>query len=332
MNLDRIAELSGYSPATVSRVLNGKAQVKEETRERILAAARSLNYRPNLLVRGLQTGRTGMIGVMAKMGESYFSRMVQGIHDTLASQRCVPLLQLTGKTPDGNYIGISEIEQLHAMIDRRVDGVIMLPVDEQLTADDMARVFSSNLPLVLIDRDLDHIAADYVGIDDEMGGRLAAEYLLRRGCRRLGHIAGPAFLRAGRQRRDGFVRAARAAGAEVTVVEDKLFGAGYACMRELWAKNPQIDAVFAANDNQAAAAMDYLREIGKTIPNDVRMIGFSNLDFCERMLPKLTTVDQRAYAIGCRAAQMLLERIESGNDLPARKEYLAPQIVERDSA
>lgn len=328
-NLDKIAEKAGVSITTVSRVLSGKAQVREETRQRVLQAAGALEYRPNLLVRGLQTGKTGMVGVMGRIGDDFFAQIMRGIHDALAKDRCVPLLQITGKRPDGTHIGIPELEQLYALIDRRVDGIIMFPVDENLNKEQLQRLAQNNMPLVLVDRDLDYVDADFVGADDYSGGVQAAEFFLSRGHIRLGHLAGPDFTTTGRLRRQGFVEAAVAAGARVEVAVDRTFTGAVGCIAELWAQAPDITAIFAANDYMAASALRFLEEHRIRVPEEVEVLGFGDLEFGRWISPILSTFNQKPYEIGSAAARLMLERVEGRMESASRKIRFKPVLLER---
>lgn len=331
-SLDMIADRAGFSVTTVSRVLSGRAQVKPETSDKIKRIARELDYRPNLLVKGLQTGRTGTFGVLGAFADPYYSRLFVGIHDALTERGCVPVLQLTGKTPDGSAIGIPEITQIHAMVDRCVDGIIMLPVEETFGRKEYEKIFKRHIPLVFVDREIEGMDVDFVGTDDLRIGRLAADGLWRAGCRRLAHIAGPDFVSTARLRRRGFVERADELGLAVQVEEDQTFSNhGDRAMARILERLPDVDGVFAANDYLAARAVGHLQNHGRRVPEDVSVIGCGNLEIGEWSRPSLSTVDQHPRAIGRRAVECLFDRLDGDRDRAIRKIHLEPELIARES-
>ncbi len=205
-----IAREAGVSRVTVSLVLSGKDQTSQETRQRVLAAAEKLRYRPNLLVQGMRTGRTGSIGVIVPAGLFFQGVIAHGIHDEIIDADFVPIQLLIGPRVGGKN---SELEQIHRLTDRRVDGMIVWPVDEAVTDVTFSEICSRQIPLVTIDRETTS-PADHVGTDEELGGRLVAEHLLSLGHRRMLHLTYP--IRPGplplAQRRESFIKAVEAAG------------------------------------------------------------------------------------------------------------------------
>src|SRR5207247_1077185 len=163
-----------------------------------LQAAEQLKYRPNLLVHGMQTGKSKMIGVMAPPFDYYWSEVLYGIHDVLAAADHVPIILWTahegfGPRPE-NGTHVTELDQIHRLLDRRVDGVILWPPFASLFQDHVHEFSSRDLPVVTIDHALPpEFKADSVGSDEAAGGRMVAEHLLSLGHRRIGHLAGPAI-------------------------------------------------------------------------------------------------------------------------------------------
>ena len=180
----RIAEEAGVSIMTVSRVLRGKEDVAEATRERVLEVAGKYGYRPNLLVRGIQTGKTGTIGVLLPPFPSY-DELLSGIHDELVQADHVPINIWSASDAVDQSIDAHEVTQIHRLLDRRVDGVILKPVDEAVSDDYLREVWERGIPLVVVDRELPRTHADFVGTDDLEGGRIVARHLLGLGHRRL---------------------------------------------------------------------------------------------------------------------------------------------------
>ena len=195
VNQKRIAEQAGVSQSTVSLVLSGRRVSSDETSQRVLKAAERLRYRPNLLVRGIQTGKTRMIGVMMPPFDFYWSEVLYGIHDVLTDADHVPITLWTahtGATPRQRNAPGDELLQIHRLLDRRVDGVILWPPFSQAFSEHVNEFSSRNLPVVTIDHELPpEYNADYVGSDEASGGRMAAKHLYDQGHRRMGHLAGP---------------------------------------------------------------------------------------------------------------------------------------------
>jgi LacI family transcriptional regulator len=312
----RIAEQAGVSQSTVSLVLSGRRVNSDETSQRVLQAAKRLKYRPNLLVRGIQTGKSRMIGVMMPPFDYYWSEVLYGIHDVLAAADHVPITLWTthvGSAPRRRYgPPLNELEQIHRLLDRRVDGVILWPPFAQLFKEHVQEFSSRNLPVVTIDHLLPpQYGADYVGSDEAAGGRMVAEHLYKLGHRRMGHLAGPAVATWATARRKAFESTvAHLTGANSITLEappgDTALGINTA--RALLAPGDRPTAIFAASDLYAKDVYQAAREKNLRIPEDLSVVGFSDDDFAGEMSPPLTTVRQPAYEIGQAAAEIVLAR------------------------
>lgn len=332
VSLKDVARQTGLSIATVSRVLRGLGNATPATRARVMETARRLKYRPNLLVRGLQTGRTGNVGVLMPFADEHFNRILSGIHDVLLEQGSMPLLCRCRTDGQGGYIGKTELELIHDLVDRRVDGVILIPVEDAASDDYLHEIWDRGLPLVAVDRELPHTHADFVGTDDEAGGRLAAECLIQAGHRRLLHLAGPGFTSTGRLRRQGFETVVREAGATCVTLESPDFQALPEAAPALLRAPDAPTAAFCGNDWIAMALCDRAASLGIQIPAMLSVIGFGNLIRGTFQTPALTTFDQTPEAIGREAARLLLRRLggEKSED-EACKIRLPPQLMERAS-
>jgi LacI family transcriptional regulator len=192
----RVAELAGVSQSTVSLILAGRGVSSEATRLKVVETAEQLGYRPNLLVHGIQTGKTRTIGVMAPPVEYYWTEVLYGIHDRLIQADHVPINVWTSYSGmsfrERRGVKIDPLEQIHRLLDRRVDGVILWPPIASLFHEHIREFSSRNLPVVTIDHELpEEFKADSVGSDEEAGGTLIARHLLDLGHRRIAHLAGP---------------------------------------------------------------------------------------------------------------------------------------------
>jgi LacI family transcriptional regulator len=330
--LKQIAEELGISMMTVSRALNGRDDVAEATRRRVLAAAKRLKYRPNRLVHALKSGRSRTVGVMISVRLSFNAQIIHGIHDALAEHNCLPMLHFHGEGPQADRDEV-ELQYLHRLLDQRVDGIIFWPSDEAVPQIYLKEVWERGVPLVAVDRHLPLTKADFSGTDDLAGGRLVAEHLLSLGHRRLGHITGEAWVSTYADRRKGFEQAvARRPGVDLSLAECTGFDTGPAA-RAMLSRRDRPTAIFVPNDRMAPPIYEVAESLGLAVGRDLSVIGFGTLEETMWLRPRLATVDQKPYEIGRVAAGLLLERIE-GRTATAkpRSVRVVPAIVGRDSA
>lgn len=335
VSLSAIAEQAGVSVASVSRILRNKDRFSDETRKNVLAVARRLGYRPNLLVRGIQTGRTRTVGVMIRVGDEFFGRMAVGIHDTLIAADHVPIF-VWPRDPSLPGRETNELEQIHRLVDRRVDAVILRPVlgpgGENVGDHYLHEVWNRGTPLVTVDRELPHTRADFAGTDDEAGGRNAGEHLIALGHRLCGHVAGPELVHTSRLRRRGFEGACRGADVECVTAVDETFQNGHDAAIELLSRRRRPTCIFTGNDYQVPGVYDAAAELGLRIPQDLSVVGFADLQIARVVRPRLTTLRQEPERIGAEAARVVLDRLDGRRsaDEP-RRVRLEPKLIARDS-
>jgi LacI family transcriptional regulator len=313
-----IAEQAGVSQSTVSLVLSGRRVTSDETTQRVLKAAERLKYRPNLLVRGIQTGKTRMVGVMMPPFDYYWSEVLYGIHDMLAAADHVPITLWAAHTDPGPRRrnapakGLEELEQIHRLLDRRIDGVILWPSFANLFYQHVEEFSSRNLPVVVIDHQLPpEYGADFVGSDEASGGRMIAEHLYSLGHRRFGHLAGRRTATWAIARRRAFENSiAKMPGANNVTIECAADDVSLSVReaRQMLSLPDRPTAIFAACDFYAKSVYQAAAELDLRVPEDVSVVGFADDDFTAEMSPPLTTVRQPAYEIGRRAAEIVLAR------------------------
>jgi LacI family transcriptional regulator len=334
-SLKQIAMEAKLAEATVSRILRRQDQCSPETRARVWELAKQYKYRPNLLVRGMQTGRTKTVGVLLPLASEFFGKIFAGIHDELVARDHVPIVlwchdQLAKPGDQGDECETTELQQIYRLLDRRVDGVILRPVDDAVNDQYLKALWERNLPVVAVNRELEHTHADFIGADDLEIGRRAAEHLLALGHRRLGHIAGPESVTTARLRREGFDAACRAAGAACVTVVDRFYGIEKQPIQGLLSRPDRPTAVFAVNDQVAANVYDVAERLGLRIPHDLSVVGCANMLVSTQLRPKLTTFDEHPHEYGRRAVQMLMHRLDNPNT-PPDKVRLRPDLIPRDS-
>jgi LacI family transcriptional regulator, galactose operon repressor len=330
VKLSDVAERAGVHPATVSRALSERTRhmVNAATAERVLAAAAELGYTPNPIARSLKTNRSFTVAVLLPdLTNPLFPPMVRGIEDALAEAGFTALIANTDNHPD------RALAALETMRIRQADGCIAATAtrDDGLLADT-----AGEMPMVLINRRVLSHAIPAVVADDRSGVRQAVEHLAALGHERIAHVAGPQWLSTGADRHEAFVGALRGVGLQP---DPKLisFGEGFTeeqgavSLRALIDAGAEFTALVAGNDLMALGCYDALTERGLSCPNDVSIVGFNDMPFADKFNPPLTTVRIPHYEMGRRAAELLLERIESDGIAPGEDIVLPVELVQRAS-
>ncbi len=338
--LDEVAALAGVGRGTVSRVVNGSAQVSPQARAAVERAIAQLGYVPNRAARALVTRRTdaGARGVSESeervFAEPFFAGIVRGISaalDDTPMQLWLAMAQSAAQR--------QRVEQ--HLTSQHVDGVLLLSLhdDDPLPALLAARGLPTVLggrPARMLVRQIDGGDDDawYVDIDNVDGARQAVAHLLAAGRRRVATIAGPQDMGAGLARLAGYRRAHADAGMPVderlVAYGDFSEPSGAAAMRQLLSQGLELDAVFAASDLMAAGALRVLREAGLRVPEQVAVVGFDDSVVARQTDPALTTVHQPVEEMGRRMAELLLARIR-GEEPERRHVLLDAHLVVRGS-
>ena len=305
-----VARTAGVHPGTVSRVLNPRTRplVNPATADRVERVAREMGYLLNPIARGLKTRRTFSVGVLIPdLTNPLFPPIIRGIERVLDAAGYTALVASTDGEP------ARERQRLEALVARQVDGFVIATAERRHPV--VADAIASGLAVVLVNRTIDGGGAFAVVPDDRRGAALAVEHLAARGHTRIGHIAGPQSTTTGLLRYRGFVEAMDDAGltdgpAAVAQADAFAIAAGTACARALLAGRDAPTGIVAANDLLALGAYTAIAEAGLACPRDVSVVGFNDMPFADRFDPPLTTVHIPHAAIGARAAELLLERIE----------------------
>lgn len=297
-----VAEAAGVSPATASRVLsNSTYPVRDETRERVLAAARETGFRPNLLARALATSRTSIVSVIVHdISDPYFGEVVRGLEDRASAHGYQVLVSSSDRDP------AREVQVLELLLGYQVDAVVFagggLDDDEYASEiEQLLRAFADDEGAVV--HLAPHPGADVqVTVDNVEGAERMTSHLLELGHRQIGFIAGPSHLSTARLRLDGYRQALESAGLAIdpSLVEIGHFTStgGRAATRALLDRRPDITALFAANDMMALGVVSELQDRHLSVPGDVSVAGFDDLPVTAFVSPPLSTVSVPMRQLG----------------------------------
>ncbi len=339
--LKDVAKAANVSLAAASRILRGdRERFGEETCRRVIEASQQLGWRRNLLVNGMQTGRTHTIGVMIPPYDSFWVSVLSGIHDELAASDYLPITIWIGSLGDMPHFEKDEDEglrQINRLLDRRVDGLIMWPTFSVAYYHHFPEFTERRVPVAVIDHY--STVADSVETDEEQAASEVANHLLHLGHRRIACLSSretPSQTWAVK-RRASFEEAVTRDG-EVVVKSWRLNeqgSNGLEVARELLTSELRPTAVFAVSDHEAQFVHKAATELGMKIPQDLSIIGFADLDFAKTMNPPLTTMRQKPHEIGRLAAKLIMDRIDgkaAENDSPTTIKVAADLIVRNSTA
>jgi LacI family transcriptional regulator len=304
-----VARKAGVSVATVSHVINGSRHVSEETRNKVLNAVTSLQYRRDGIARSLRRSRSDTLGVMiSDITNPFFSDIVRGIENTIHIEM-----------PNHNVILCNteeneerELRYLEVLQEKRVEGIIAAPVGGNAHA--FNSLVSSGVPVVFVDRALQGVGVDSVGSNNREASRQLIKHLLDHGHKRIALMRALLNANTINDRVLGYQDALRDAGIEldptlILQAHSSMEG-GQQIGQRMLAMEPRPDAVFGTNNFMTLGSMQAIVEAGLQCPEDIAVVGFDDFPWATSFRPRLTAISQPSYEIGCRAAQLLLERIE----------------------
>jgi LacI family transcriptional regulator len=322
-----VAQRAGVSPATVSRVLNGRASVDPDLATRVQTAVRELDYRPNAVARNLRRSRTTLWAVIiSDVGNPFFTSLVRGVEDV--AQRAGYSVVLCNTDEDvakeGRYVS--------AALEDQMAGVIISVAGR---SSNVSRLIEAGTPVVAIDREIAGVEVDTVLVDNAHGAELATSHLLDNGYRRVACITGPRNVSTAVQRLRGYQKALRTHGiaADHRLVRHSDFReeGGYEAMASLLREADPPDAVFAANNLMTVGAVECLVDQAIAVPAQTGVVGFDDIPWAHLVRPSLTTVAQPTYELGRTAAMLLADRIAEPGRAPSTV-TLHTQLKVRESS
>ncbi len=331
--MNDVAKLAGVSQPTVSRILNNKNtfhSIPDGTRARVLAAAKELNYHPNVLAQSLRTTKTQMIAVMiADISNNFYHRIVRAIQDVADEQNYDVMLT------NSDHIYRSEKRFLSAVSRRPVDGVIMVPV--HLTQEDI-NTFSSqtHTPVVVLGQQISLPKMDVVYVDDDGAIYSATRWLVEeQGYQSVGYVGVTEDFPPGPRRYRGFERAMADLNMQINpdhVIEsDFTIEGGKQVAYQLIQRGNLPKSLIVINDLMALGVLVTLQDAGYRVPEDIAVLGFDDIQEATLFRPTLSTIAQDPYDMGQKLSELLFERIEDPS-LPARYVESTLKLIKRDSA
>lgn len=320
-----VAERAGVGVMTVSRVLNGTAHVREETRDRVYRALEELQYRPNMMARALRGFRTHSIGVIVPyLYDPFFASCAQAVSEVAREHSYSVLLATSDESAD------TETEELRELHRRQVEGIVVIPACNGRSR--LSAAEFSGIPMVALDRPIPRSHFDRVLVENENGAELATKHLIEHGHNRICFVGLSAKIYTMQARLTGYQKAMQAAGLEPECFFD---GGDQAATRE-FVRNVKSrpnapTAIFASNGFSSRHALHAIATLGIQIPDEMAFIGMDDFELADILRPALTVVRQPTEQLGHEAASLLFARLDGGADAPARKRLLPVELVIRRS-
>jgi LacI family transcriptional regulator len=327
--LKDVARMANVDTSTVSRALNNASHVHPSTKARILGAAKKLGYRPNVVAKWLKEGRTYIIGIVVpRIQLTLFAEIIQGVEKE-ARRRGYSVIICSSS--DDPILERSELKRLHNGL---VDGVIIAGTGQNGDILQDMKVWGIAITQVvrLQEYGLSSVVADY-----EACSRQAVQYLVSKGCSKIGLINGPLELWPYRERLEGYKQITHQFGlSEISTSSTQdcnSFEYGYRCTMNLLKQEPDLDALMVAVDIQGMGAMRALQELGISYPGHVRLVSLTGHFIGSLLETQMTAMEIPATEMGEKAASMVIEDIEAPLDAKPTRQHLVfpPILVERQS-
>ncbi len=324
-----IAKALGISASTVSRALKNHPDISRDTKDAVNELAKKLRYKPNAVALSLKNSKTNTIGVIIpELVHYFFSSVISGIEDVAYEAGYNVMICQSNEKYE------REIINTQALLSNRVEGALISISKETKDYSHLQMIEESGIPLVFFDRVPDGFDSDIVIIDDKKAAYNAVCHLIESGCKRIAHLAAPSSLGIGKCRLEGYLEALKDHGmpyiADYVIIADSFELAAIATRKLIQLPSPP-DGIFTVNDLTAVGVMKTLQKMGIAIPEKVAIMGFSAGSYSDITTPTLSSVDQHGYAMGAKAATVLLKRIESHRTGEGETFYIDTNLVIRES-
>ena len=327
MTIREIAKLAGVSTASVSRAINNETGISENTRKRILEIVTKVDYQPNILAKGLSQQKTYTIGIaIPDMSNVFYADVLKGVEDI------AELYNYTVMYFNTYYNSEKERKVLEFLNNERVDGLLGYMSNHVI--DECVNTVHRKRPFVLLGQVMDEVECPQIGCNNISSAYEINEYLIKKGHKKIAHLAGSWETKTGIQRLQGYKKAMENYGLPIEdgwVIETDYTNAdAYPKIYDFLSKTSDVTAIFAANDAMAAACYQAIYDMGLKIPEDISVVGHDDTETARLLYPNLTTMRQEKQKIGRTATNKLFGIME--NRIFAKEVVTIPtKLIERDS-
>ena len=315
LTLKAIAKELDVSISTVSKALRDSAEISEDTRQKIKAFAKLYNYKPNNIALSLKNRKTRTIGIIIpQIVHHFFTTVIRGVEQMAREHNYNVIICLSNNDYD------KEVLNMELLANGSTDGFILSVAHETLEKEDfnhLNEIIDQGMPVVMFDRNVEGIHCDKVLIDDREGAKLGVTHLVKTGCKRIAIITTKDFFPVSKMRTKGYIEALESFG--IPVDENLILKLDHidrcddksVAKIKYFLKNKDIDGVFTVNELFAAKAARILKDFGKSIPDDVSIVSFSDGELSQNFIPSLSTVSQPGEEMGRKAAELLINKLEA---------------------
>ena len=340
VTLKQIAKELDVSISTVSKALRNSIEISDDTKEKVQAFAKLYNYKPNNIALSLKNRKTKTIGVIIpEIVHYFFSKVISGIEEVALERGYNVIVGLSNESFD------TEVINMETLANGSIDGFILSISRETLLLQDyhhFNETISQGMPIVMFDRVVNEINCDKVVVDDLSGAYKATTKLIKTGCKNIGIITTNDYVNVGKLRTQGYLDALNDHGIEpeaslILKLEDQLASEMFLddlekTIEGFFKENPELDGVFAVNELYAVSAMKVARKLGLKVPDDIKVIGFTDGVLSKHATPTLSTMRQHGEQIGRKAAELLIDRLEKEEeDEHYKTVVIETELIERES-
>lgn len=332
--LKQIAETLGISITTVSKALKNYPDVSAKTKKKVLELAQTLQYTPNSFAVNLRTRESRTIGlIIPEVVHHFFSNVINGIIAEAEKNGYLVIILQSNESLE------LEKKQVDLLINKRVDGIIMSLSNESNDDEHIKDIIRREIPFVMFDKISKLIICSKVIINDQKAAFEAVEHLISKGCKKIAHIRGPVNPQNSIDRFLGYKKAIEKNNLNfdsklVYTCKNVTFDEGKEFAAQIIKDHPDVDGIFVITDLVAVGVIAYFNENNINVPNQIKVIGFSNWFMSQVITPKLSTIDQPSYEMGVNSFNLLLEEINQRKELLEFKPKtieLQTSIIERES-
>lgn len=337
LTLKLIAKELDVSISTVSKALRDSAEISEDTRQKIKAFAKLYNYKPNNIALSLKNRKTRTIGIIIpQIVHHFFTTVIRGVEQMAREHNYNVIICLSNNDFE------KEVMNMELLANGSTDGFILSLAKETMQKNDfhhLTEAIDQGMPVVQFDRVVDGIPSDKVLVDDREGAKMGVTHLLKTGCRKIAIITTEDYVTVGKLRTKGYIEALESydirVNKDLILKLDSIDSCDDQCIAKIkhFLKGKDIDGVFTINELFAVEASKALHTNGKSIPDDVSIVCFSDGDLSKYATPSLTTVSQHGEQMGRRAAELLINKLE-GPEVEVEEyttSYINTSLIERES-